>query len=266
MVKKKMYPVWRKIKNKVISLFFVALAVLSLVALVSIVGNVFHLTVSPLHISSCSQNCGWISIWPGIRALWWTLRLLFIASVIALPFAFGTALFITEYRVTYLVFIVRLFVDILAGIPGILIAIVMYGFQFIVGQSSSNELFISSLIIFLLPKLAKGFAEIFYGVPLHYREAAFAIGSTRMQMVFKVLLPMTFRTLSASVLLGVARTLGVVAPLLLFDSGIHYLPVDIYHLTVNGEFIKAAMYSLFLLFTILLIYLFAAWLDQEIIK
>lgn len=266
MVKIHFYNLRRKFKNSMISIFIIVLTIFSVFTLISIVGNVLYLVMRPLFASGIMSQTALDHVHFAVHIIMETLSLLSIALIISTLLALGSAFLITEYGTSFVIRTIRLFVDVLAGMPGILIGMSVYGIGLIDRGFITWQMIVVALIVFLAPKLAKGFAQIFSGIPLHYREAAYAIGASRIQVIFRILLPMTKRALIASVFLGIARTIGTVAPVMLFGAPIHFLSLDIYHTALAGQLNQAAISAFFLLTIVFVLYSIAAWLDQKIIE
>ncbi|PWI57921.1 ABC transporter permease subunit [Sulfoacidibacillus thermotolerans] len=267
MVKRQGLRLSRKLKNALITTAFILFTGLSFLALLSIVGNVLYHAMQPLitHVETFQIESNELIF--ALKELVLSLWLVLLALVISTPLALLTALLITEYRDCCFTSLIRLFVDVLAGMPGILAGLAVYGLALSLFQMPTSKIvLILVLFLFLMPKLSKGFAQVFNEIPFHYREAAYAIGANKKQVIFHILLPMTVRALSASVLLGAARTLGASAPLLLFGVGVHYLAVDIYALAVRGSDGQAADYALVLLLLLGVVFSIAAWFDRDVME
>jgi phosphate transport system permease protein len=138
-----------------------------------------------------------------------------LAMVIAVPFGLGAAIFVSEFCNPKLKEAFKIVIELLAAIPS-----VVWGF---IGLTILNELIIDlfnapigltvlngSIILALMsvPIIVSIGEDALKAVPDSYREAAEALGATRWQVVYKVLLPAAKNGLLAAVLLGVARAIG----------------------------------------------------------
>ncbi|NNJ96851.1 MAG: phosphate ABC transporter permease subunit PstC [Gammaproteobacteria bacterium] len=138
-----------------------------------------------------------------------------LAMVVAIPFALGAAIYIGEFATGKTREYLKVLVELLAAIPS-----VVWGF---IGLSIMNPLIIdvfnvpvglnilnAGVILGLMaaPIMASIAEDALKAVPDGYREAAEAMGATRWQVIFKVVLPAAKNGLLGAVLLGVGRGFG----------------------------------------------------------
>jgi phosphate transport system permease protein len=138
-----------------------------------------------------------------------------LAMAIAVPFGLGAAVFVSEFCGPRLKEVVKVVVELLAAIPS-----VVWGF---IGLKVMNRIIIAlfgapigltllngSIILALMsvPIIVSISEDALKAVPDSYREAATAMGATRWQLVYRVLLPAARNGLLAAVLLGVGRAVG----------------------------------------------------------
>ena len=139
-----------------------------------------------------------------------------LAMVVSVPFSLGAAIFIGEFATGRVREFLKVFVELLAAIPS-----VVWGF---IGLSIMNPLIIrlfdvpvglsvlnSGIILGLMaaPIMTTIAEDALKAVPETYREAAEALGATKWQVTFRVVLPAAKNGLVAAVLLGVGRGFGV---------------------------------------------------------
>jgi len=138
-----------------------------------------------------------------------------LAMVVSVPFSLGAAIFIGEFATGKLRESLKVLVELLAAIPS-----VVWGF---IGLTIMNPLIIdifdvpvglsvlnSGIILGLMaaPIMTTIAEDALKAVPDSYREAAEAMGATRWQVIFKVVLPAAKNGLLGAVLLGVGRGFG----------------------------------------------------------
>jgi len=138
-----------------------------------------------------------------------------LAMVVAIPFALGAAIYIGEFSTGKTRETLKVLVELLAAIPS-----VVWGF---IGLSIMNPLIIAvfdvpvglnvlnaGIILGLMaaPIMTSIAEDALKAVPDTYREAAEAMGATRWQVIFKVVLPAAKNGLLGAVLLGVGRGFG----------------------------------------------------------
>jgi phosphate transport system permease protein len=151
-----------------------------------------------------------------------TLILTAIGIVLATPLAIGSALWVAEYgRPTWLSRIVESSIEIVAGTPDIVIALfglaifqlpLFAAFSFtaagggVFGRSFLAAGAMMSLIA--LPPLFTATRDGLQAVPNHMREAAFALGKTKIATIRAVLLPSVRSNIATGVTLGISRIVG----------------------------------------------------------
>jgi len=144
-----------------------------------------------------------------------TLSLTLLTLAIATPLSIGIAIFTAEIAPNYLKKIIRPVLDLLVGIPS-----VVYGYLGVTilvpflreasGSLMGDGLLAAALVLTLmvLPTITRISDDSIRFVPLSYREAAYALGSTRIQMIMKVVLPAAKKGIMTAIVLGMARAIG----------------------------------------------------------
>jgi phosphate transport system permease protein len=169
-----------------------------------------------------------------------TFFLVLIMSLVGVPFGTITALYMTEYasRTSKAVRLVRFAVNTLAGIPGIVFGLFGLGFfiQFVGGGfdnffgdgtlkwAQPNLLWASlTMALLTLPVVIVSVEEALRTVPRDMREASLALGATKWQTLWKVVLPQSLGGILTGAILAVSRGAGEVAPIL-FTGAAYFLP------------------------------------------
>lgn len=144
-----------------------------------------------------------------------TFSVTVLAMLIAVPFGLGGAIFVSEFCAPKVRETLKVVIELLAAIPS-----VVWGF---IGLSVMNPLIqqvfhvpvglnvLNGAVLLALmsvPIMVSIGEDALKAVPDSYREAALAMGSTRWQTVYRVLLPAARNGLLAAVLLGVGRAVG----------------------------------------------------------
>jgi phosphate transport system permease protein len=158
-----------------------------------------------------------------------------LAMVVAVPFSLGAAIYIGEFAKGRTREILKILVELLAAIPS-----VVWGF---IGLSIMNPLIIklfnvpvglnvlnSGIILGLMaaPIMTTIAEDALKAVPDTYREAAEAMGATRWQVIYKVVLPAGKNGLVAAVLLGVGRGFGETMAVLMASGHSINLPTSVF--------------------------------------
>ena len=163
----------------------------------------------------------------GIRsAIFGTLEMIALATLISVPIGIGVALYLVEYgKDSLFANVVRYFLDVMTGVPSIVFGLFIY-IVLVVGKfgGSSFAAWKGSVAVALLmlPVVSRSAEVVLLLVPDSLREAALALGAPRWRVVSKVVLPTATPGLVTGSLLAVARGMGETAPLL-FVAGVTFL-------------------------------------------
>lgn len=158
-----------------------------------------------------------------------------LAMALAVPFGLGAAIYISEFCSPKLKDTLKIVIELLAAIPS-----VVWGFigltvmsKIIVacfGAPVGVNLFNGGVILALMsvPIIVSIGEDALKAVPDSYREAALAMGTTKWQMIYRVLLPASKNGLLAAVLLGVGRAFGETMAVLMATGHAVHLPNGIF--------------------------------------
>jgi phosphate transport system permease protein len=150
-----------------------------------------------------------------------------IATAIAMPLGVLIALYLTEFAPPRIANVVRLVLDLINGLPSIVIGLFVFGLL-VVGHHQSGFAGSIALAIIMLPLIARGSQEVLLLVPGSLREAADALGVSRRRSVTGVILPAAMGGILTSTVLAVARAAGETAPLILvcsiYNNNLHLNP------------------------------------------
>ena len=146
-------------------------------------------------------------------------KVLLIATCIGVPIGFLAGVYLAEYSGKSFAFIVRYVVDLLNGVPSIVIGIVAYA---LVVRPMKHFSALSggvALGIMMIPIAVRTTEEFLRSVPNSLREGAMALGATRARMIFSVVVPAAISGLVSGMMLNLARVAGETAPLLFTALG-----------------------------------------------
>jgi len=158
-----------------------------------------------------------------------------LALVVAIPFSLGAAIYVGEFATGKTREFLKVLVELLAAIPS-----VVWGF---IGLTIMNPLIIevfdvpvgltvlnAGIILGLMtaPIMTSIAEDALKAVPDRYREAAEAMGATRWQVIFKVVLPAAKNGLLGAVLLGVGRGFGETMAVLMATGHAVNIPHSIF--------------------------------------
>jgi len=144
-----------------------------------------------------------------------TLLITIIASIVALPLGLGSAIYLSEYAPAKVRSILKPVLEILAGVPTI-----VYGFfaltfvtpliKTILPQTSQFNALSAGIVvgIMIIPMISSLSEDAMAAVPRSLRDAAYALGSTKLEVAIKVVVPAAFSGVVASFVLGISRAVG----------------------------------------------------------
>jgi phosphate transport system permease protein len=172
------------------------------------------------------------------------------ALIFALPMGVLTAVWLTEYATSKkFVRVVRVAINSLAGIPSIVFG--LFGLAFFVKfMQFGVSLLSGSLIlgILILPTIISASEEALLTVPKAFKEASLALGATRWETMYKIILPNSISGILTGIILSVGRAAGETAPILMtaatfytarlpnsLFSKVMALPYHIYALMTEGS-------------------------------
>jgi len=159
----------------------------------------------------------------GVRsAIFGSLEIVALATLIAVPIGIGVALYLTEYgKDSRFANVVRYFVDVMTGVPSIVFGLFIYISLILshVGGNFTAWKGSVALSLLMLPIIIRSAEVVLLLVPGSLREAALALGAPRWRVITKVVLPTAAPGLVTGALLAVARGMGETAPLL-FTAGV----------------------------------------------
>jgi phosphate transport system permease protein len=139
------------------------------------------------------------------------------AMVMAIPFSVLVAIYISEYAGPKVGRALKIVLDVLNGVPAIVVGIFVFGIL-VVGRGQSAVYGAFALAILMLPMVARATQEILEVVPRSLRDASFALGVNKWRTTWNVVLPAAIGGILTGVVIAVARVAGETAPLLFTTS------------------------------------------------
>lgn len=272
---------WRRIKdNLAAKSMLVAIAFANSIVLVIALGlflksrpilakeSIFHLLFS----SSWSPLKGEFGFFPFIVG---TIEVTAIAMVLAIPVCLLSAIYLSEYAHYHFRELVRLVVDIMAGIPSVIYGlwgiIVIVPFVRGLGQAFGHpttgySLLAGGIILAMMvsPIIISVSMEVFRVVPVEAREAALALGTTRWEAVKHVVLRSSRHGILSAIVLGFTRAFGETIAVLMIVGNVPKVPGSIFDpayplpaLLANnyGEMMSIPLYDSALLLSALILLL-----------
>lgn len=137
------------------------------------------------------------------------------AAVIAVPFGIGSAIYISEVAPGRLKEVLKSGVELLAAIPSVVLGFI--GIMTIVPWAKTVfhiptglTAFTGSVILafMAMPTIVSIAEDALHSVPKSYKEGAYALGATKWQTIYRVILPACSSGIVAAVMLGIGRVVG----------------------------------------------------------
>jgi len=161
------------------------------------------------------------------NALVGSLIIVGVASVIAIPIGILAGIYLSENQGTKLAYYSGLCVDILQGVPSIVVGIVVY-FWVVKPLGTFSAVSGSiALAIMMLPIVIRSTEQTLKLLPPSLQEAALSLGVPYHRVILKVVIPCGFSGILSGIMLSVARIAGETAPLLFTAFGNPYLSTSI---------------------------------------
>ncbi|MCL1630606.1 phosphate ABC transporter permease subunit PstC [Sporolactobacillus sp. CPB3-1] len=143
-----------------------------------------------------------------------SLAVTFLAALIATPIAIGTAVFMAEIAKKWGTKVMQPVIEILVGIPSVVYGLI--GLSIVVpflrqhfGGTGFNLIAGAFVVgIMILPTVASIAADSLRAVPDSLRQASFAIGGTKWQTIWRVVIPAAGSSLLTAIILGMSRAFG----------------------------------------------------------
>ena len=146
-------------------------------------------------------------------------KVLLMATVIGVPIGFLAGVYLSEYSGKTFAFAIRYLVDLLNGVPSIVIGIVAYALVVRPMKGYSTLAGGMALGIMMIPIAVRTTEEFLRSVPNNLREGAMALGATKAKTIFTVVVPAAIAGLTSGMMLNLARVAGETAPLLFTALG-----------------------------------------------
>ena len=150
-------------------------------------------------------------------ALVGTALIVGMAMLIAIPVAVLVAIYMSEYAGPRVSRGLRVVLDVLNGVPAIVVGIFVFGLL-VVGHGQSAVYGAFALSILMLPMVARATQEILAVVPQSLRHASLALGVSKWRTTWNIILPAAIGGILTGVVISVARVAGETAPLLFTSS------------------------------------------------
>lgn len=205
--------------NRVAEGLSILAAFLAIAVLAVVVVSVLIRGVSALNVDFFTENqVPFGKTGGGIaNGLVGTAIMVTIATAIALPVGILVAIYVAEFPSSRSARFIRLALDVLNGVPSIVIGIFAYALL-VVGSGYAAWKGAFALAIVMLPLVSRSTIEVLRLVPDALRYGSFALGISNWRTVLYVVMPSAIGSILTGATLAVARAAGETAPLLFTTS------------------------------------------------
>ena len=221
---------YRQFKNKAFKVLITVLAFLCTLPLVFIIGYIVKKGFAAINWSFFTDLPAAVGE-PGggiAHALIGSLFIVLLSTALAVPFGIFGGVYLAESPPSKLTHIIRTGVEVLQGIPSIVIGIIAY--LWLVKPMQTFSAFSGSvaLAIMMLPLIVRSTEESLKLIPPTYKEAALSLGVPYYKTLLKVILPAAFSGILTGLMMSIARVAGETAPLLFTAFGNAFLNLDMF--------------------------------------
>lgn len=231
------------IKEKTISLFFLAVSTSAVLVLAGIFGFLFFTGIRAFEEISLVDFFGseWNATsynepkWGILGLVAGTLMVTIGALVIALPLGVASAVYLAEIATWRTREIIKPGIEMLAGIPSVVLGLV--GIVFLsplvaglFGLSSGLNAFTSAIIVgvMILPTIISISEDVLTSLPRDFREASLALGATKWQTIKMALVPAALPGITAAIMLALGRAVGETMAVLMVAGNSIAMPTSFF--------------------------------------
>ena len=258
------------IRSSLILINLLALAVVAVLLIKSKPILIAHPLSHLLFSSSWHPVKGEFGFFPYIVG---TIEVTAIAMILSVPMCLLSAIYLSEFAHKRFRELVRLVIDILAGIPSVIyglcgvIAVVPFVHELglLLGSPTTGYSLLSGgiiLAVMVAPVIISVTMEVLAAVPKEARESALALGATKWETARHVVVKASLHGIIAAIVLGFARAFGETIAVLMVIGNVAKIPVSLFDpayplpaLIANnyGEMMSIPLYDSALLFASLIL-------------
>ena len=220
----------RKLKDNILNSLLYISSFVTVGLLVLIVGFIFIKGIKGIsldYIFSDYSALGDGGIFPMILS---TIYMVLVSIAVSTPIGILSAIYLNEYaKKGKVVEIIRFATECLSGIPSIVYGL-FGGIFFVVTLKMQYSIIAGALTvaIIILPVIIRTTEEALKTVPNEYREGSLAMGATKFQTLYKVILPSALPGILSGVILSIGRVIGESAAVFLTAGTVASMPSTIF--------------------------------------
>lgn len=212
----------RRRRDRLFGMVCFSAIILSMLALVTLLGKVTLDGISTLNTAFLQGPLSRNPDRAGIRIpLLGSLWIIAVTAAAAVPIGVFAAIYLQEFRTkrNRLIELIQINIANLAGVPSIvfgMLGLALFVTWFQMGRSVLAAGLTMALLI--LPLIIIVSQEALKAVPQAYRDASLALGATRWQTIWTIVLPNALPSILTGIILSISRAIGETAPLLLIGA------------------------------------------------
>ncbi|EOR93704.1 Phosphate transport system permease protein PstA [Arcticibacter svalbardensis MN12-7] len=214
------------VKDKVFKIFAITCTGMALLTLLILIVDILIKGLSRINwsffVNLPSRHPEQSGIYTALAGM---VSLLFITLIIALPIGILSGIYLQEYgKRNKLAKFIEINISNLAGVPSVIYGIL--GLELFVRMAGFGNSILSgalTLALLIMPVIIVSTREAIKAVPDTMREAAFGLGATKLQTIWRVVLPASFGGILTGVILSISRAIGETAPLIVVGA-LAYVP------------------------------------------
>jgi phosphate transport system permease protein len=156
------------------------------------------------------------------------------ATIFAVPFGLGTAIFISEIAPRWLREVLKPFIEILGGFPSVVLGflgiVVLSPFLYKIFNLPTGLTALTGSILLggiAIPTIVSVAEDALDAVPRSYRDASIALGATQWQTIWHVTLPAARSGVVTAIMLGIGRAIGETMTVLMVTGNAPILPLNL---------------------------------------
>ncbi len=227
--------IWRRVKNRIATLLFLASFVVAMVPLVWLLWVVIARGWrAVIHWAWWTHSLRGVlpeEFTGGVyHALYGTLVQAGVAALLAVPLGFMTAIYLVEYGSGGFARLTTFMVDVLAGVPSIVASLFIFALWIATLGFEQSAFAVSlALVLLMLPIVVRSTEEMLRLVPDELREASYALGIPKWKTILRVVVPTALSGIISGIFLAIARIIGETAPVLVLVGVSRSINYDIFH-------------------------------------
>lgn len=220
---------WRKTKNLLLTSFSILSVLIAIIPLFLVFFYTLSEGVGALNVAFFTEMPAPVGESGGgmANALVGTALLIGLGSLFGLPIGVFAGIYLAEYGDNTFGSSLRFLVEVLSGVPPIVIGVVAYIVVVLPMGNFSALAGGVALAILMIPTITRTTEEMIRLVPDSYREAALALGIQQWKTTVRIVLPAALKGITTGILLAIARAAGETAPLLFTALGNRFWSTDI---------------------------------------